>query len=102
VACDIDAEAVPLVRESIRCVQALFYTGSARSLRDSSADVVVANINAETCIRIARELKAVARRVIIVSGFRDDDVERVGSAFAGFGSVTVTEQDGWACVTALR
>jgi len=94
-ACDIDASAVAVAAE--RCRQASFFVGSARSVRPASIDVLVANINAEALIQLAREIARVLKPGgrAILSGFPVRRLERVQAAFRPQEALTKEE---WAAL----
>ncbi|MBV9769213.1 MAG: 50S ribosomal protein L11 methyltransferase [Bryobacterales bacterium] len=73
IACDIDPDAVPIVRERVNVPM---FIGSADAVRSRWADVIVANIDATTLERIAPELERVRgkRSTLILSGFPESDV----------------------------
>jgi ribosomal protein L11 methyltransferase len=95
IACDIDPAAVATACE--RCLQARFFVGSARSVRSGSIDVLVANINAEALIQLAREIIRVLKPGgrAILSGFPARHLERVQAAFQ---VREVLTQEEWAAV----
>ncbi len=55
-----------------------------RSIVSASFDLVLANINAATIAQLAGDLRRIARRAVILAGFRDQDREvmagRLGAA----------------------
>lgn len=59
-----------------------FFVGSARAVRDQAFELVVANINAEVLVTLARDLQRVARRYVILSGFRPESIPRLEAAFS--------------------
>lgn len=96
-ACDIDptsaAEAGARLRQE--GVAAAVFAGSTRSIRDAVADLVVANINAETLVALAGELRRILRPAgrLILSGFPEDHLARVTAAYGA--PQTQLEKDGW-------
>jgi ribosomal protein L11 methylase PrmA len=72
------------------------FTGSARSLRNNSFDVAVANLNAPAIATLAKDLDRVAR-CIVVSGFHEDEQGRVEKQFSK-PVVERLEFEGWACL----
>ncbi len=99
-ACDIDSESVPVAAERFRNegIEVGLFTGSARSVRDGSVNLVVANINAETLVELAPEILRVIRPegAAILSGFPDRHLARVREAFGGRGEVL--GKDEWRAV----
>jgi ribosomal protein L11 methyltransferase len=98
VACDIDPQAAAIARENFRKTgtEVGVFAGSLRSVKTSSFDLAVANLNAATLAQVAGDLKRVAAR-LIVSGFREDEIDRVKRALA----LEVLDQitmDDWACL----
>jgi ribosomal protein L11 methyltransferase len=87
VGADVDPEAV-------RIAGALMFVGSADAIRSSSADVVIANIDAATIERIAPELARVRKpaSTLILSGFPEEDVPE------GFQPKETLRLDGWLCL----
>jgi ribosomal protein L11 methyltransferase len=90
VGCDIDPDAVQIVRERVNVPM---FIGSADAVRSHSADVVVANIDAATLERLAPELDRVRNpeSVLIVSGFQAWDVPE------GFSPKETLRQEEWRC-----
>lgn len=93
---DIDSDSAHLARENARvpCFQ-----GSTRSVRDSAFDLVVANINAETVIRLRDELFRLAPHVVL-SGFPEPDRARVVAAYGPPDDEWAGE--GWCCLLVRR
>lgn len=89
--CDIDHESV-ICGALAADVDADLFTGSTRSVRSKSFDVVVANISAPATDILLPDLRRIARRTIIVSGFRQSEVNPEWSGQA-------VQRDGWACLT---
>jgi ribosomal protein L11 methyltransferase len=95
VGCDIDHEATRAARKNVQGVP--FFTGSLRSVRGNSFDVAVANLNEATLRNLGRDLRRVAARTVIVSGFREDEQEAAARHIGG-NVVRSLELDGWACL----
>ena len=92
IGCDIEAPDVEVAREHIA---ADYFVGSARAARTKSVDVISANINAEVLVSLAHDLQRVARRAIVLSGFRPESVARLESLF-GPGEALALE--GWSAL----
>jgi ribosomal protein L11 methyltransferase len=77
IACDTDPVAIEVAGEG--------FIGSADAVASQSTDLVVANINAETIMRLAGELRRVVRPggVLLVSGLEVDEAEQVASTLVG-------------------
>jgi len=92
IAGDIDPDAVRIASE--RLDHLLLFIGSADAIRSSSADVIVANIDAATIERIAPELTRVRKpnSTLILSGFQEGDVPE------GFHPKETLRLDGWLCL----
>ena len=90
IGCDIDADNVRIARERI---PAPTFIGSADAVRWQWADVVVANIDAATIERIAKELHRVRKpqSTLILSGFPEWDQPE------GFSPREVLSQEEWRC-----
>jgi ribosomal protein L11 methyltransferase len=87
---DVDPEAVRISSER---PESLLFIGSADAIRSSSADIVVANIDAATIELIAPDLARVRKpaSTLILSGFQEgDDPE-------GFQPKDTLRLDGWVC-----
>ena len=86
IACDIDEDAARAAREYCG-ERAAVFAGSARSLRDGWADVVVANIHAAALAGLAGEIARVLKPGgrAILSGFTGPDAEGVARAARGAG-----------------
>jgi ribosomal protein L11 methyltransferase len=91
IGCDVDPDAVEIARRSLGVS---VFIGSVSALRGSSADVIVANIDAETIEQLRDEFERVRKpdSRMILSGFREDDLPR------GFQACEVLRRDGWACL----
>lgn len=86
VACDIDDEAVRAARLDLPGNIGLF-TGSIRSVRDASIDLLLANLNAETIANHAAEMRRVLRPGgrVIISGVPPRHRDRVSKALSANG-----------------
>lgn len=106
VGCDIDAEAVPIARRNLLAdgLTAPVFTGSTRSLRDASFDVLVANINAASHRAAAGEFARLCRRLLILSGFSPRHAESVRAAMAAysFSVLDTLTRDDWVCLILSR
>jgi ribosomal protein L11 methyltransferase len=73
IGCDIDAEAVHIASERVAVP---VFVGSCEAVRSQWADVIVANIDAATLERIAREIERVRKpdSILILSGFPESDI----------------------------
>lgn len=89
--CDIDHDSV-ICGALAAGVDAGLFTGSTRSVRSGSFDLVAANISAPATDILLPDLRRIARRTIIVSGFREREVN------PDWGGVAA-QRDGWACIT---
>lgn len=96
-ACDIDHEATVIAAQRFRHenLRAHAFTGSLRSVRDASIDIVLANLNAATLIDLAPELERIRARggALVLGGFRDRDLARIERAFHLTSGPF--ERDGW-------
>lgn len=90
VGCDIDADAVAAAAGYAE--GAHLFVGSLRSIRSASVDLLVANINAETILALAGEIRRTSRRAIL-SGFPPGAAARIEQAL-GRGDESA-EEDGW-------
>ncbi len=97
IACDIDHEATVIAAERLRDerVPAAAFTGSVRSVRGRSCDVVLANLNAAALLDLAGEMDRVLAPGgrIVMSGFRGHDLGRVQRVFRF--TEGPFEKDGW-------
>jgi len=77
IACDTDPVAIEVAGEG--------FIGSADAVASGSTDLVVANINAETILRLASDLKRIVRTGgwLLVSGFELTEVDAVSSKLPG-------------------
>jgi ribosomal protein L11 methyltransferase len=96
-ACDIDHDATVVAAERFRDegMDVVTFTGSTRSIRAGSIDVVIANLNAATLVALAAEIRRVLvpGGKVILSGFRERDLERVQRAWKC--EAEPKEKDGW-------
>lgn len=96
-ACDIDHEATVVAQERFRDerIEVGAFTGSVRSVKSGSMDVVIANLNAVTLVNLAEEI----RRALspggkaILSGFLERDLAKVRRAWPC--ESEPREKDGW-------
>lgn len=84
--CDIEENDVRLAGEA--------FVGSARAVRDGAVDLAVANINAETLVLLAADLRRVSQGKVAISGFREESVDRLETAFGAPATVRC-ELEGW-------
>ncbi len=101
-ACDIDEQAAHAAREYLRDRGVLVYAGSTHSLRNSSVDVVLANLSAPALAALAGEITRVLRQGgrAVLSGFTAEKPPRLDR-----GLLEVAEEfreDGWAAWIARR
>jgi ribosomal protein L11 methyltransferase len=91
IGCDIDPDTVRIARER---VSVPMFVGSVEAVRSDWADVIVANIDAATLERIARELERVGKpgSTLIVSGFPEWDTPE------SFSPKEILRQDPWRCL----
>lgn len=94
--CDIDHDSVLYGAHTVSAGASLF-TGSTRSVRSLTFDVVVANISAPATDLLIGGLRRIARRAVIVSGFREPERNRAWDA--GAKRIHAATRDGWACLT---
>jgi ribosomal protein L11 methyltransferase len=92
IAGDIDPDAVRIASERMHDVH--LFIGSADAVRSSSADVVIANIEAATIECIAPELARIRKPIstLILSGFPEGDL------LDGFAIKESLHLDGWVCL----
>jgi ribosomal protein L11 methyltransferase len=99
-ACDIDFEATRAARQRFRNenIQPGLFTGSVRSLRSSSIDFLVANINAEVLVSLAPEITRVLtpQGSAALTGFPERHLQRVETAFSGH--TRVLAKDEWRAI----
>lgn len=93
--CDIDGLATEVAHRNLP--QLPVFTGSLRSVRSDAFDIVVANLNAATLAETAVDLSRVARETLIVSGFREDEMQRVQKRLTRNIRKTM-ELDDWICI----
>jgi len=96
VACDIDGDAAAQARRNLPEPIGLFH-GSARAIRGGSADLLVANINAETIFQVTGEIRRIVRigGKFILSGFPEEQEARVAAKFQ---VLATAHRGGWACL----
>jgi len=89
-ACDIDPVAVAIAGSG--------FVGSVDAVAAASADLVVANINPETILRLAPDLIRVLRPggVILASGFERDELELVKAGLPP--ACAIREKNSWALI----
>lgn len=90
IGCDIESDAVSAAARYAE--GASMFIGSLRSIRTASVDLLVANINAETILALAGEIRRTSRRAIL-SGFPSNDVSRIERLLGP--SAGQHELDGW-------
>jgi ribosomal protein L11 methyltransferase len=90
IACDVHSEAVAT---ACRHLKSPVFRGSIDAIRDSSADLVVANISKLVIDALAPDLNRVAApgALLVLAGFLQENPP------AHFTPEEVTELDGWAC-----
>jgi ribosomal protein L11 methyltransferase len=90
VACDVHPEAVDTAR---RHLKSPVFLGSIDAIRNSSADLVVANISKVVIDALAADINRVAApgALLVLAGFLQENPP------AHFTPEEVTEVDGWAC-----
>ena len=93
--CDIQQEAI---EQTVRQTEAQVFLGSADSIRDKAADLVLANISARVLDRLAFDLRRITKPDgrLIVSGFVR---ERVPQQYQ---PEMESERDGWLCWVCRR
>jgi ribosomal protein L11 methyltransferase len=98
IACDIEQDAAGIALANFQKTGAPVgvFAGSLRSIRTRSFDVAVANLNAATLAQVGEDLKRVSARSIL-SGFREDEIERVTRALGMEIADTLTLDD-WGCL----
>ena len=98
VACDIEQAAAAIAHANFRKsgVVAGVFAGSLRSVKTAAFALAVANLNAATLAQVAGDLKRVSAR-LIVSGFREDEIDRVKRSLASEVIDELTLDD-WACL----
>jgi ribosomal protein L11 methyltransferase len=92
--CDIDHEATRIAHRNVP--DAVFYTGSLRSLRPRIFDVAVGNLNAAAIATLASDL-GTAAPAVVVSGFKEEEALHVEKLLRRPVKQTL-ELDGWACL----
>ncbi len=98
VACDIEQSAAAIAHENFQKSGSAIgvFAGSLRSVKTAAFAFVVANLNAATLDQVAGDLKRVSAR-LIVSGFREDEIDRVKRSLAADICDELTMDD-WACL----
>jgi ribosomal protein L11 methyltransferase len=103
VGCDIEHDATEVARGNFLKdgVTVPVFTGSMRSVRSSSIDVVVANLNRVTFEYLDADLQRVLRAggLLIASGFREDETDSVAS---GWRIMERMELDDWGGLVCRR
>lgn len=92
IGCDIEAPDIGVASEHLA---GDYFVGSANAVRTKSVDVVSANIDAGVLVTIAADLQRVARRAIVLSGFRLESVPRLVDLF---GPAQLFEIEGWSAL----
>lgn len=99
VACDIDPEAIEVADANIHRddIAVRLFTGSARAVRASAIDTVVANINATTISLLAGDLSRVMKpgARLIVSGFLEGDAARVRASLSSLLELDAWDRNTW-------
>jgi ribosomal protein L11 methyltransferase len=97
--CDLDQTALSVAQENFKmnCLTANLIAGSADCFRESSAGVIVANIDATVLLELADELLRMLSPagVLILTGFRQIESRTVRRIFPAFDEL---EEDGWICL----
>ncbi len=70
-------------------------TGSFELLKGREADLLIANITAQTILGAARDIAAGSYRSVLFSGVLSEQLEEVTAAFPAFHRVDVRTDDGW-------
>lgn len=100
-ACDIDVDAVAIARDRLRAagVRAAVFAGSASALRSRSVDLVVANIDAETLVPMAEEIRRVLKPGgrAILTGFPESRLDLMTAAFGPSETLAKEEWRGLVC-----
>ena len=92
IGCDIEAPDIGVASEHLA---ADYFVGSANAVRTQSVDVISANIDAEVLVTIAADLQRIARRAIVLSGFRLESVPRLADLY---GPAQLFEIEGWSAL----
>ena len=94
VACDIDWTSVKSAREELPVAIGIF-GGSARSVASSWADLIVANINAETITSLAADFKRILKPTgkLILCGVPIRHAERVAACMGMHGLPVVSQEE---------
>lgn len=103
---DIAPSTIEVVRRNcvLNEVSAVTVIRSCDDVETGSADVVLANILAPVLIEIAADLSRTCAHdgVIVLSGMRSEQWERVSRAYPGFQEIDREEIDGWLTVVLSR
>jgi ribosomal protein L11 methyltransferase len=107
VAVDIDARALTAAIENGRrnsVEDRLRVLSTDEIAKEHTADLVIANILADTLIELSGLLTGSVRDdgVLMLSGILADQVDRVAGAFAGSFAIDVRHQEQWSLLTARR
>jgi ribosomal protein L11 methyltransferase len=99
--CDLDPAAAAVARANLATSMFAIpvFAGSLRSVRTGTLDVIVANLNFAALQTIRSDAQRALRHggLLIVSGFREEESDRVSTLFALKAQASY-EQDGWACL----
>jgi ribosomal protein L11 methyltransferase len=97
-ACDIEPDAAAIAHANFEKTGAPIgvFAGSLRSVKSGAVTLAVANLNPATLSQIASDLKRISERAI-VSGFREDEIDRVKRSFAVEVIDVLTMHD-WGCL----
>jgi ribosomal protein L11 methyltransferase len=99
-ACDIDFEAARTAQERFRSegIEVGLFAGSLRAVRAAMIDFVVANINAEALVSLARQIERILKPGggAALTGFPSRHLARVRAAYGGRG--TVLEKGEWQAI----
>jgi ribosomal protein L11 methyltransferase len=105
-ACEIDVQACMETRRNFALdgVPAALWIGSPRSLRSSTVDCLIANLNAVTLLNLAGELRRVSRpgASLILSGFRDRRLNDVEASLQPARRIELRESGCWRCLVLSR
>jgi len=100
-ACDIDPEAAAIAARNFShsVARTPVFAGSLRSVRSTSMDRIVGNLNLAILRTLRKECDRVLRPggCIILSGFREEEMPHVGKLF-GRPARSDYEMDGWGCL----
>ena len=97
--CDIDHEATLVAKNNFSNMpfSLPLFTGSLRSVRAGSIDLIVANLNAATLRQLAPEINRIAPATTILSGFRISESEAIAKLLATEPRAQLTK-DEYACL----